>query len=490
MNAFRRATRAVNASSFATLARVLALALFTACCTDLPPGNTRWTQFHADGPSAGFVDVNTTDPVQLKWLADVGDVGHATPVIAPDGSIVVGNLSGTVLARREYGLEKWSRYLSIDEGPCFIASSAAVDEGGRIYVLATKAAVLDDEKPQRKGTTLYCLAPRTGATIWKYDIDAAGLTTASPKLWGRDASLVVFVYFRGDDFQRRLYVIDRDGKELAQATLGCAYPNNIRSGAFDEPWEHALLYGLLVPFGFGGAAGFLGDDPETVEEKQLDWPDPTPAVYLPSPRVIAGDIPWVVVADSRCSISAFTWDPLARALNLRWSIDDPADARYSSPTISPEGWVAVGTSTGHVNCYWLHSGALAWSYNTGEAMIGTPVFSRGHSYNYCYAGSDKHLYELGGNGTLSRKIDLHGSTLSTPAQSRDRLYATSRAGLFSFPYVAGLPGGGGSTMSGLSYRFQTEASGKGSPAIGPDGVVYNLTRDGFLRAYEIFVPPE
>jgi hypothetical protein len=280
-------------------------------------------------------------------------------------------------------------------------------------------------------------------------------------------------------------VIDRHGQEVTRARLDCIYPNNIYDGSSDELWER-LLIGFLAPFGFSPAFSWRTEiDKETWEELQWeDWPDPTPAL-IQTPHT-QDKRPWVIVADSRCALNAFTWDPVARTLELKWSIDDPADARYSSPTVSPEGFLAVGTSTGFVKAYRLDSGVPWWEYATGEAMIGTPLFSRGHSYNYCFASSDTHLYELVPNGTLSRKIDLHGSTKASPAQSRDRVYISSTAGLFSYPYIG--PGGGGVSVPGLPFLYDTKPSGKSSPAIAPNGAIYNVTQN-YLRAYQRFDPP-
>ncbi len=92
---------------------LLAGVVLGGCVSGARLGTARWSQFHADGPSQGWMAVPSTAAVPLvpKWSVDVGLAGYSSPVIGPEGTVYITTAAGEVVAVNPDGTIKWRRAL-------------------------------------------------------------------------------------------------------------------------------------------------------------------------------------------------------------------------------------------------------------------------------------------------------------------------------------------------------------------------------------------
>src|SRR5262249_45425631 len=158
-----------------------------------------WMEFHGDSANRGFAGVHSEDAVSTTWIHDVGQVAFASPVIAADNTVYIGNLAGELVAVASDNQEKWRIKLS---GGSTISASAAIGSDGNIYAIST--GQIDDRRFQ---STLFGISP-SGQILTSYSFPDDGFTTAAPKTWGTGRDLVVFVtYRRVKDFSHYIDVL-------------------------------------------------------------------------------------------------------------------------------------------------------------------------------------------------------------------------------------------------------------------------------------------
>ncbi|HKP22471.1 MAG TPA: PQQ-binding-like beta-propeller repeat protein, partial [Dongiaceae bacterium] len=81
-----------------------------------------WQTAHGDPDNSSAADVRTARAVAPRATVSLGEIAPgAGPVIAPDGTVYVGNMDGTLMAFRPDGTPLWSRdiggYESIVSSP-------------------------------------------------------------------------------------------------------------------------------------------------------------------------------------------------------------------------------------------------------------------------------------------------------------------------------------------------------------------------------------
>jgi outer membrane protein assembly factor BamB len=99
--------------------------------------------------------------------------------------------------------------------------------------------------------------------------------------------------------------------------------------------------------------------------------------------------------------------------------------RFGSDVTVSGGRLYLGTHDGNVLALDPASGARAWSFATGDAVLAAPAVDSGR----VYVGSfDKHVYALdAATGQLVWKRDTRGAVVSTPAVAGDRIVVGNRA---------------------------------------------------------------
>jgi outer membrane protein assembly factor BamB len=138
-----------------------------------------------------------------------------------------------------------------------------------------------------------------------------------------------------------------------------------------------------------------------------------------------------------------------RRPQVRWAYET-VGAVSSSPAVSKDGWVAVGSHDGRLHVI-SPEGRSLWAFATGDMIVGSPAISAG---GIIYAGSDDdHLYALD---------------------------PRTRKELWKFRL--------GACRSGPPGPDNSRCDADGGPTVGPDGTIYvggdgiyALNPDGTLR---------
>jgi hypothetical protein len=159
-----------------------------------------WQTAHGPTDNTGFVDV-VTKPAQAatKTVGGIGTIAFgAGPVVAPDGTVYLGNEQGKLMSFKPDGTPGWSRDITPGQ---HIVASPVIGSDGSVYVIGVSVS-----RDHRGGKTVL----RTDAALHVFNStggyfgsvpfpehDGAGGTTASPNLWrfnGTELIIVPAVY--------------------------------------------------------------------------------------------------------------------------------------------------------------------------------------------------------------------------------------------------------------------------------------------------------
>lgn len=169
----------------------------------------------------------------------------------------------------------------------------------------------------------------------------------------------------------------------------------------------------------------------------------------------------------------------------RWSWDVPISLATltrdfgitSSPMLTSEGDVIVGSQNFFVYCLRASNGTQRWSYPTDGIVEGSAVEGMGRSC--LFAGRDGFLYSLSWDGGLNWKTFVGPNYYSTPCvDGMGRIYAGVLRGSTEGSLVV--------LSSEGAILWQTDFDGfvDSSPLLGPDGTVYVGNNNGRLYAIE------
>ena len=435
----------------------LVFSLLAGCGGDTAP----WPQFHADGPSQGFVGVHSVVALEPMWIVEVGHVKSSSPVIGKDGTIYVSTdeQSGELVAVDPDGTINWTTRLPGVPESHMLVTTPAVGEDGNIYVISTKYT---DDGPRSR---FHAVAPN-GVHLDSFDYPHLGHTTSSPKTWGSAEEMYIFTYSRTKGWRNELLVLDQALKIVDRADVQTCKADVVG----DDWWPQWLedVWHLLTDFPYEFDSSGLPPPVPSV--------DPTVAVYEVSDPTLAGQ-PYVVVVDP-CGILVFRWNPPDLALLWHDNFGDPVES--SSPAVLGGGLVVLGRKDGRVLAYHLESvdnitpvgdkdlEQLLWEYDAKEPVIATPAgFGRP-----TYVVSKRHVHALENNGNLAQKIELPDSAFASPAVTWDLIYVSTLDGLHTFSFDLSQDEVDGNASTWMS-----------SPAVGEDGTVYVLDSFQYLRAY-------
>ncbi|GJM24273.1 MAG: hypothetical protein DHS20C16_06880 [Phycisphaerae bacterium] len=448
--------------------------------SDTIPILETWSEYQSGNSGEGFLARNTelAVPSLVQWDVNVGRVGFSSPVIAPDGTIIVGNLSGELVAIRPDGSERWRIEFAYN---ATIMSTPAIAEDGSIFVVVTR--VMDSE-PE----SVLARMSADGATLWVSPAIAPGrITTASPRILGNH----VFLYVPA-----QLAVFDFDGNLVDTGlNIGCELQVCGGSSGFD------FAAGLLSTIG-GGLLECTLTLPFTASEcwdnftfefdgstsLLLPQPDPTAVVFTHDDGG-----PIIVALSDRCMTGFRFNEPNLEELWQHHVYGGNCDDRpvlHGSPANLGGGLLVIASEKGEVTAYDPLDGTEFWKYETiveqppisggvfgdipQDPLPGVPFLSTPASFvrPIFIVGSDS-VHLLDDNGELMVKRDLLGFTQASFALSGNHAYLGTSAGLFTYDFEMSTS----FTVDGEAANFVS------TPAVGDDGTVYAVTNRGRLRAY-------
>jgi hypothetical protein len=137
MQSFVATTRTrVAATALAAAGTLLSLAL---------SAHAAWEHAHGDSANTGLARVDTARAVTPQRSVALGEIAlGANPVIAPDGTVYIGNLEGELMAFHPDGTLYWKRQLNNLHGSIFAAPVVGAD--GSVYVVSCKKTIYNDHR--------------------------------------------------------------------------------------------------------------------------------------------------------------------------------------------------------------------------------------------------------------------------------------------------------------------------------------------------------
>jgi outer membrane protein assembly factor BamB len=418
---------------------------------------TGWRHFRGDLPSQGFVAVKSGYAVSPAWKSGPLKITSASPVVGRDASgaesLYVGTVDSQLVALDSAtGFLRWKLTLGFPGATRSIVTTPTVgDDGG---VVAMSVAELPDGRLQ---SSLHKV-DREGNLQWSYPFPDGGFSTGSPKAFtfnGRSLVVALVTIDSTEAPYSELFVL-RDagagGELLSRKTLAqCPAGGRFHSSS-PKSWQ------LLSTFPAKPGAG-LDDDGVL---------DPTPAVELGRAK------PLIAAVDNLCGAGVFEWD--GREISVLWQTTHSGE-NHSSPAIIANHLMVYGRRDGRLLAYDAETGVKMWEYNAGESILATPS---GSAEGILFAVSVQHLHAVhaghGGSASLpgsEHGLKIPGPTFASPAVTSECVYVSARE------------------MLSISHDFKvrshnTAFSGNGlsSPAVGSDGSLYVVAKDGSIWKYK------
>ena len=359
--------------------RLMSAALLLAAVPGLAQGD--WNQAYGDIGNSSSVSIATDIGVRPLWSVQLnGPVAWSGPAIGRGETVYVGTTNGIFNAFWPDGKFRCAVFFP---GGVF-TSTPAVLPGGEVAVLFQRPAA-----PGMQG--FLALLSEDCKPIWETELprwtqDGNSVSSGSVKVWtlASTGASFLFVHARNtrqadvstpnpdDGTFNELLVYTTDGRLFARHPVGnvCLYLHGGGSGVLNDLWDFLTS---LWP-----STGTL---PPLYE--QLGWPDSTPAIM---DTVIRGSStpsqPLVAVTDICAELKVLQFRPEAAAMSDRlvktWStFADERETLLSSPAVTPEGLVAIGTSTHRLKVYDLATRSLSWQVETKYPVEHPPAMAPG-----------------------------------------------------------------------------------------------------------------
>ncbi len=396
---------------------VAGIAVAAALAAAQPGGAQTWDQAYGNLANTGFVNVTTNLPVAARWayLLD-GPVSAGGPAVAPDGTIYLGTANGSLWGFRPEG----SPRCTINFKASQIVSTPAILPGGDVAFL-----VQHPDGAQWQGDLVRLTADC--AVVWQVPLprwkpDVPSVSSSSVKVWSFRGEPFLFVHARysnsevsvirpGYDTFNELLVFDRNGAIFARHPVGagCIQVHG-GGGLASDIWDWVTSWWPTV-----------GTVPPLYET--YGWPDSTPAILDSFLRDYAtADSPLVAVTDASktcyAELRALQFFPTAPKpedrLVERWAKTLSTEGIFlSSPAITADGRVAIGTSNHLLKVLDLPTRTQAWQKDVKEAMMHPPAISP----DVWIAGSDYHIHLFKPSGGLIATGRPNPSTVDSLASA-------------------------------------------------------------------------
>jgi outer membrane protein assembly factor BamB len=355
-----------------------------------PAAATADAQFRGEPTRRGvYPDAQIPTSATVDWqVADVNTGDHtaakASPVLAPNGDVVVPGDSGDVLAVRPDGEVRWRADVT-NATRGFHGTPAIAND--TVYVGAYDGG-------------LCALDLASGERHWRVQLgDAIGSSPGyldgtvyvaveyyepSGAMFGVDAVTgdVVWEDQRPTDHPHSTAAIDVDsGRVVVGSNDGDLYAWSYPDHEFQ--WTFATGEPIKGPVATGDGSAFFGS-----------WDDHVYRVALDD-----GTEEWAFEAGGSV---------------------------MSGPAVEPgTGTVYVGTHDSNTYALDVASGESKWEFATGGTILGCPVVTREHVLVGAY---DRTLYALDkADGEEQWRVETGGWVTSTPLVTDDAVYVTSRA---------------------------------------------------------------
>ena len=383
-----------------------------------------WPMFHGGVQHGGLSEYDTSHvDGTIKWKFDTGGSIESSPVIAPDGTIYIGNHNNDMYAINPDGTLKWK----------FDAGESVESEGypGSWKGILSTPAIAKDGTVYFTSMSNYLFALNPDGTLkWKFPVKRSANIWSSPAI-DTDGTIYIGSYI----YEKEPYV--QVGYVFA------VNPDGTEKWRFETTHVHlSTAIGQDGTLYVGGATSLSGEGP-------------------------AGQL-----------------NALTKNGNLLWSYTFE-EWQESSPSIAEDGIIYIGSKEGKV--YAINpDGILEWSYEAKDLLkIDEIIYSREHvdemhlngisalpaigKDGTIYVGAwNSYFYALNPDGTLKWKFEtpaaFEGVSSSAAIGADGTIYVGSNSGYFYALNPDGTE----------KWKFKGPSFGAilNSPAIGSDGTVY------------------
>lgn len=436
-----------------------------------------WETAHGKPDNTGFANVVTAPAKTPRMIGNIGTIARgAGPVVAPDGTVYLGNEQGKLMSFRADGTPGWSRELGSGQA---ILASPAVGSDGKIYVVSVRQYTDQRVDPpvRRADSTLHIFAPGGG---WLSQTpfpehNGGGGTTASPNFWrfnGVELVIVPAIYRRqvGGGIDVRLIAFTSSGGIVAdqratsivpEITGGSGLPTWYLPVCMLPPLGPAICYGLAEQGGF--------EEPDFGPA-----PPPFPGIGIYTNPL--GGTPWIILSDHYKDLVGFTFS-LDNIFYEAFRLHD--DNRYmrSAPAVLSSKHTLIGMEDAKRDDNGTQSGA-----ETGGVLFSgpnpaklAPVTGLKEVFATPTQLADGRVILIGGTGELSvlngrqvtAKVKLPGYSIASAAASRTHLFVSTASAFQTFDPAS---------LTELA-RVDWSRGGESPPVIGPQGHVYAIAND-------------
>ncbi len=414
-----------------------------------------WETAHGPTDNTGLVDI-VTKPAEFasKTISDIGTIAlGAGPVVAPDGTVYLGNEQGKLMSFKPDGTPGWSRNITAGQQ---IVASPAIGSDGSIYVIGVKVS-----RDHRGGKTVL----RTDAALHVFnstggylgstpfpDHDGAGGTAASPNIWRFNGTELVIVPA----------VYGTDVRLLAFSTTGALVLDQHAITI-----ETEIFGGPVYPWDFPASDGKTPRSGERAPRFQ-------PVGIFNNPL---GGTPFILLSDSNHFLVGFTLSGGAFVEAFR--TQDENRFMRSAPAILPDHHAIIGTEDVERDATFgprgnFHGGVLFSGPNLNKLA---PVVGLGAIYATPTHLADgrtvliqqKQMTVIDGRNIV-KTMPLVDYSFASAAASRTHIFVSASNALQTFDTA---------TLQEVS-RMSWGGGGTSQPVISPLGYVYAVAGDGLF----------
>ncbi|NJO34556.1 MAG: PQQ-like beta-propeller repeat protein [Rhodospirillales bacterium] len=426
-----------------------------------------WETAHGKPDNTSMVDVATAPAQSPRKVDNIGTIAPgAGPVVAPDGTVYLGNEQGKVMSFKPDGTAGWSRDLNPGET---ILASPLIGSDGSVYVIGVKRST---DPVKRLDATLHRFTAGggwAGQTPFPEHGGGGGGTAASPNLWrfnGVELIMVPAPYRRdvGGGIDIRLLAFSTNGALVADQRATSIVPE-IHGGAILPVWFIPLC---LTPPGFIVCASGAGTD--FTSPSGIPVPPPLPGVGLhTNPR---GGTPWILLSDHYKDFVGFTFSLADYKFYEVFRVHDEKRFMRSAPSFIPEQHSIIGVE----DIDHTHDGGQVGAKKGGVVFSGPnqanaapitglpPIYApatRLWDGRTALVGAPGELVLLNGRQVTAR-VSLAGASIVPAAASRTHVFLSTETAFQTFDPQS---------LTEIG-RVEWNNGGKSPPVIGPQGHVY------------------
>ena len=446
-----------------------------------------WEFAHGNRDNSGFANVNTAPAG--KGSVSVPNLGHFSagsgPVIAPDGTVYLGTIEGTLIALHADGKAFWSRDITRGEG---IVASPAISSDGSIYVIGVKT-VRDNrvDPPVTTVTSTLHIFNNTGAWLAQIPFPAHGESGPAafgpPNIWRSGSAEAIMVPTRYQNKVTGGYSVRLIAFSLSGQVLDDKVVSNITfqvTGGSGRPfWQDASC---LVPV-LGWGVCLLGGN----------YTPPTAGAFLmknpPAPGAgiftfAGGGTPFILVSDHYKDLVGFTFSN--QQLTETFRVHDNDGFLRTPPMILPDGHSLIGVQglrrDNNGTEIPVNEGRIDFAGPNGNKIA--PVALDITTQTAPTRMADGRVAVVEGSGTVQilkdgapfSSMTGGGRSIASAAASQTHLFVSGQDGFVTYDT---------NSLAEVA-RFPWVGGGMNPPAIGPKGQVYAIASNILF----VFPPPK